>query len=330
MRLLIIGGTVFLGRHLISLALDAGHHVTSLNRGTHDLPEQTNVEKLFADREGDLSNLSGRTFDAVIDTCGFRPNTVRNSLKALEGFFGTYVFISTVSVYGKFPTIGITEQDPITYTNAPDPGNYGTLKADCEETLMRLIPERALIVRPGLIVGPYDPTDRFTYWPARVAGGGMILSPGRPDRLIQFIDVRDLAAWVLKVAEAQERGVFNATGPAERLTMQAFLDTCEQAVREDCQFVWMDDAALVKAGVQPWSELPLWIPDSDRDFTGVMRVDRRKAIDAGLTSRPVVKTIIDTLAWDRTRDPAMPRNAGLASDRETELLRQYKQATARK
>jgi 2'-hydroxyisoflavone reductase len=321
MHLLVIGGTVFLGRHLVSQALAAGHQVTTLNRGTYNLPEQDNVEKLIDDREKDLDILSGRHFDAVIDTCGYRPETVSHSVKALKGSVDTYVFISTVSVYGEFPSIGITENDPIKYTPAGEEGDYGTLKADCEKAILGLIPECALIIRPGLIVGPYDPTDRFTYWPARVARGGKILAPGQPDRAIQFTDVRDLAAWILKLTEMQARGIFNAKGSKDRLTMGEFLQTCKQTIDNDCEFLWVDEDALAEAGVQPWTELPLWIPASNLEFAGFMQMDCRKAFDSGLTPRPLTETIADTLAWDQTRDPSMPRKAGLLPARESELLR---------
>lgn len=326
MRLLIIGGTVFLGRHLVALAIAAGHQVTTLNRGTYDLVEQANVEKLRADRERDLSILAGRTFDAVVDTCGYLPEVVRYSLNALAGSVGTYVFISTVSTYGDFTAIGISEETPIRYTPPGEQGTYGSLKADCEKVIAEMIPDRSLIIRPGLIAGPYDPTDRFTYWPARVARGGSIAAPVLPDRLIQFIDVRDLAAWTIKLAEEQARGVYIATGPDERLTMKAFLDICEETVGKTSnpQFVAVEDVVLEMAGIEPWTELPLWIPSGTKSYAGTMRLSRNKAVAAGLICRPVARTIADTLAWDNTRDPSMPRQAGLSEQREALLLRQPK------
>ncbi len=326
MRLLVIGGTVFLGRHLVTLALAAGHQVTTLNRGTHDLVEQANIERLIADRDIDLSPLSGRTFDAVIDTCGYHPETVRHSLSVLGGSVGTYVFISTVSVYGDFSKIGISEDDPIKYTQPGEEGDYGSLKADCENVVTELMPECSLIIRPGLMAGPYDPTDRFTYWPARLARGGKILAPGRPDRLIQFIDVRDLALWVINLVGAQARGIYIATGPNERLSMGAFLDACEQKVgSKDSELVRVEDAVLQKAGVEPWTEMPLWIPAAKSSLAGVMRLNRSKSVAAGLTCRPITATIADTLAWDNTRAPSIRRLAGLSAEREAGLLRQRKQ-----
>ncbi len=324
MHLLIIGGTVFLGRHLVSLALSAGHQVTTLNRGTHNLAEQAAVEKLRADREGDLRCLSGRTFDAVIDTCAYHPATVRRSLKVLAGSVGTYVFISTVSVYGDFSAIGICENDPIKNTQPGEQGDYGSLKADCENVVTQLMPECNLIIRPGLMAGPFDPTDRFTYWPARFARGGQIAVPDQLDRLIQFIDVRDLASWVISLAQAQARGVYIATGPQERVSLGEFFDACERAAGCEAQLVRVEDGVLQKAGVAPWTELPLWTPAANRKLAGVMRLDRRKAVAAGLTCRPIIDTIKDTLDWDQTRDRSVPRLAGLSPEREEALLRKPK------
>lgn len=324
MRLLVIGGTVFLGRHLVSLALTAGHQVTTLNRGSVYLPEQANVEMLLADRNADLSVLSGRTFDAVIDTCAYHPETVNRSLSALAGKVGTYVFISTISVYGDYSEIGISEEIPIKYTQYGEQGDYGSLKADCEKVVTKLMPEHSLIIRPGLIAGPYDPTDRFTYWPARFARGGKIAVPERLDRPVQFIDVRDLASFVLARTQAQARGIYIATGPKDRLILGDLLDACQRTAGVESAMVKIEEAILLKAEVKHWTELPLWIPDTMKNFAGVMRLDRRKAGTDGLTCRPMETTIADTLAWDRTRDPALPRKAGLSPERETVLLRQPK------
>lgn len=320
MRLLVIGGTVFLGRHLVAQALAAGHQVTTINRGTHDLAEQANVERLIADREIDLSILAGRTFDAVIDTCGYHPETVRYSVSGLAAAVGVYVFISTISVYGDFSKIGICEEDPIKYTRPGEEGDYGSLKADCEKVVTQLMPENSLIIRPGLLAGPYDPTDRFTYWPARFARGGKIVVPARLDRLVQFIDARDLASWVIRLVEAQARGIYIATGPNERLTLGGLLDACETKVGNESQLVRVEDATLHKAGVEPWTELPLWIPVSKASFAGVMRLSRAKSVEAGLTCRPISATIVDTLDWDNTRDPSIPRVAGLSEVKEAKLL----------
>jgi 2'-hydroxyisoflavone reductase len=325
MRLLVVGGTVFLGRHLVSAALAAGHEVTTVNRGTHNLDEQAGVERLIADRNVDLSALAGRTFDAVIDTCGYHPETVAYSVQTLGANVGTYVFISTISVYGDFSTIGIDEEHPIKYTAPGEQGDYGSLKADCERVVSELLPESSLIIRPGLIVGPYDPTDRFTYWPARFArDDSKILVPERMDYPVQFIDARDLALFMLKLTEAQARGVYIVTGPQERTTLEHFLEACDVAVGKNSELGRVQEAVLEIEGVAPWTELPLWIPASKKNFAGMMRVDFRKALEAGLKCRSLVTTIRDTLSWDQTRDPSMPRQAGLSPEREAALLRQPK------
>lgn len=320
MNLLIIGGTIFLGRHLVSQALELGHEVTVLNRGTHKLEEQNAVEHLVADREANLQVLDGRKFDAVIDTCGYRPEVVRKSVEALKSSTDNYIFISTVSVYGEFPKPGITESDPIKYTPAGEEGNYGSLKADCERIISELLPDNSLIIRPGLIVGPFDQSDRFTYWPARILAGGKIIAPGRPSRAVQFINVRDLASWILRLAERKQHGVFNVTGPQEKLTMQQFLTTCQETIVSKSELVWINDDVLLIAEIQPWIQLPLWIPHSDLQNIGFMQLDCTKAFQAGLEIRPLEETIIDVLSWDRTRDSSIPRKAGLTLERESELL----------
>ena len=318
MHLLVIGGTVFLGRHIVLQALAAGHTVTTLNRGTHNLPEQDAVEKLVDDREMDLDVLTGRHFDAVIDTCGYKPEVVRHSAEVLKNAVESYVFISSISVYGQFRKRGLNETDAVKYTQTGEAGDYGTLKADCEKALFDLIPEQALVVRPGLIVGPYDPTDRFTYWPVRIAKGGKVLAPGDPTTAVQFIDVRDLSKWIIELAQNKTHGVYNATGPEERLSMHDFLEISKSALRSDCQFVWIDEETLEK--VQPFADLPLWIPSSLADYAGFLEIDCRKAYDTGLTLRPLAQTVQHTVAWDRERDQTAPRAVGLAPERESELV----------
>jgi 2'-hydroxyisoflavone reductase len=318
MRLLVIGGTVFLGRHIVNAALAAGHQVTTMNRGTNKLNEQSAVEKIVLDRTGDLSALKSRVFDAVIDTCGYQPDVVEHSVDALR-HCGLYIFISSVSAYGKFPRPNMTEHDAVERTATGEDGNYGTLKADCEAVVLNGI-EQATIVRPGLIVGPYDPTDRFTYWPARVARGGKILAPGRPEREIQFIDVRDLSEWIVKLTQSNAVGVFNATGPERSLAMKDFLQICKDTVSDGCEFVWAGDDFLKQEKVGEWMELPLWIPDESEDNKGFMQMDCSKAFNAGLKIRPLAETIADTLAWDQTRPMDGTRKSGLKESREAELL----------
>ncbi len=329
MDLLILGGTVFLGRHLVDAALDAGHQVTLFNRGRHGAELFPQVEKLRGDRDGGLDALAGRRWDAVIDTCGYVPRLVRASAELLAGSVAHYTFISSISVYRDLDQAPVDEHSPVGILADPTVEEitgetYGPLKALCEQAAEAAMPGRVLHVRPGLIVGPHDPTDRFTYWPWRVAQGGNVLAPGRPERRVELIDGRDLSHWILRAVEARRTGVYNATGPAHELTMGDLLAACRQAIGSDAHFTWVDEAFLLANGVAPWSELPLWLPESDN---GVMAVDCQRAIAAGLELRPLAETVQDTLAWLRTdKAPAegdlsnIELRAGMARAREAELL----------
>ncbi len=329
MDLLILGGTVFLGRHLVGAALAAGHQITLFNRGRHGAELFPQVEKLRGDRDGGLDALAGRRWDAVIDTCGYVPRLVRASAELLAGSVAHYTFISSISVYRDLDQASVDESSPVGILADPTVEEitgetYGPLKALCEQAAEAAMPGRVLDVRPGLIVGPYDPTDRFTYWPWRVAQGGAVLAPGRPQRPIELIDARDLAGWILRMVEAQRTGIFNATGPEHELIMGDMLATCQQAIGSNARFTWVDEAFLLAHGVTPWSELPLWLPESDN---GVMAVDCRQSIAAGLAFRPLAETVQDTLAWLRAdRAPlagdlsAIELRAGMARAREAELL----------
>lgn len=326
MNLLILGGTVFLGRHLVSAARAAGHTVTTFNRGTNKLPEQASadLEKVTGDRNqnADLARLAGagKTWDAVIDTCGYTPPAVAASATALKDCAGKYVFISSISVYQDFRQTGMDETAPLRKKPIDGEDDYGSLKAACETAVSRVYGDNAICVRAGLIVGPFDSTDRFTYWPGRVAAGGKVLAPGNPDRQVQFIDVRDLSDWILRVVASEGSGAYNATGPNFPLSMDHFLDECKAATESDAEFVWLSDEELTAAGVEDWTQLPLWLPESNEDFRGFMSIDCTKAHVAELTYRPLADTIRDTLTWDRTRDAALQRKAGLPPQRETELL----------
>lgn len=297
MKILVLGGTQFLGRHFVEAA--RGHTLTLFNRGRTNPGLFPDVEQIRGDRTEALDALRGRRWDAVLDCCGYRPEHVRAAAGAIDA--GRTVFISTASVY---PETRGDESSPI----LGDGDDYGSLKAMCE----RALPAGALVIRPGLIVGPHDPTDRFTYWPARIARGGRGLAPGRRDRLVQFIDARDLAAWLVRMIESGASGVYNAAGTG--VTMVDFLMTCTSVCGGTMAMSWVSDDVLQKAGVAPYSEIPLWIPGVDDG------IDVRKAVAAGLTFRPTADTIRDTLAWDRTRPADAPRKAGLARQRERELL----------
>jgi 2'-hydroxyisoflavone reductase len=343
-KLLILGGTIFLGRHLVEAARARGHEVTLFHRGEHGADLYPEIERLRGDRDGDLRALRGRRWDVVIDTSGYVPRVVRASAQLLADAVERYVFISSISVYADFRTPGMDESAPVgTLTEEQlreaesiRLGNgvraraygvmYGPLKALCERAAEEIMPGRALNIRPGLIVGPYDYSDRFTYWVRRIAQGGEVLAPGRPERAIELIDVRDLAEWTLRMAEGRRTGVYNATGPDYSLAMGQFLDECRAVSGSDAHFVWVSEQFLLAAGVAPWSEVPLWIPESDPDAAGFSRINCDKAIAAGLTFRPLAATIRNTLAWDAARSPGEERRAGLAPEREAQLLREWRAA----
>ncbi|MAT41914.1 MAG: epimerase [Anaerolineaceae bacterium] len=326
MNILLIGGTVFLGRHLVDAALANGHSVTLFNRGKTNADLYPEVKKLRGDRTivNDLKILQDHQWDAVIDTCGYYPHLVKLSANALADFVERYVFISSISVYGEPPTDpNIDENTSVaqfTSENLEDykEESYGNRKALCEQIVEAELPDRTLNIRPGLIVGPYDPSDRFTYWPARLQRGGTVLAPGSPDAPIQIIDVRDLAEWTIRLIENQQTGIFNATGSKAPLSMHQVLEDCKHVAGNQADFVWVDDGFLLAHQVTPFTDLPLWLPS----FAHAMQqVNINKALKAGLTFRPLAETIRDTLAWDNTRPSNMQRINGITPARESELLK---------
>lgn len=325
MHLLLLGGTVFLGRALVEAALARGHRVTLFNRGRHHPELFPEVEKLRGDRDGGLAPLEGRRFDAVIDTSGYVPRIVHAAAALLAPTIGHYTFISSISVYPEYSKIGIDEHEPVGVLDDPTEEtitgtSYGPLKALCEQAAEAALPGRVLHVRPGLIVGPHDPTDRFTYWPVRVARGGPFPAPGRPGYLTQFIDVRDLAEWIIHAVEQRITGVYNATGPEQPLALGALFDVCRAVSGSDATPIWIGDEALAAAGVQPWSEVPLYVPETP-EYLGFSQVAITRALAAGLRFRPLEQTVADTLAWARTRPADYAWRAGMSPEREAELLR---------
>ena len=307
MRILILGGTKFLGRAAAAAALERGHELTLFNRGTTNPELFPEVEQLHGDRKRDLALLAVRTWDAVIDPSGYIPADVRASAERLRDA-GRYVFISSVSVYADFST-GPTETSPTAELGdlpldelAPDFSNYGPLKALSEVEVERIFREGALIVRPGLIVGPHDPTGRFTYWARRLRRGGEILAPGPPERVVQFIDVRDLAEWILDGVEQGLGGTFNATN--EGVAWGELLAGADVA--------WVSDEFLQEHEVGPWMELPLWLPGSE--WAGMHATDVGRAVEAGLRFRPLGETI------GGAADAPVEDGVGLTPEREAELL----------
>lgn len=328
MRVLILGGTVFLGRALVDAAIEREHEVTLFNRGRTNPNLFPGIERLFGNRDSDLAELENRHWDAVIDTSGYVPRVVRKSARLLAREVDHYTFISTLSVYANVSEGGIDENAPLAQladeaSEEVTGDSYGPLKALCEREVVEAVTDRALVIRPGLIAGPYDQSDRFTYWAHRIARGGEILAPGRPEREVQFIDVRDLAEWIIRVSESHLSGIYNAVGPAAPLTMKQFLDAGRKELNRYATLTWVDDDFLLKKHIDPWSDLPLWLPDSDRDSNGLFKVLSRKAMAAGLTFRPAETTFKDTLEWDNKRPPNHDWKAGLSIDRENDVIRSW-------
>ena len=327
MKILVLGGTVFLGRALVEAALARAHEVTLFNRGQHNPELFPQVEKVRGDRDpaagSGLAALQGRRWDAVIDPSGYVPRVVGASAEALRDSVEHYTFISSISVYRDFKIANADESYPVG-TLADESveqisgETYGPLKALCERTVSGLYGERALNIRPGLIVGPHDPTDRFTYWPVRVARGGETLAPGRPDMPVQIIDVRDLAEWTIRMVEQRRAGIYNATGPDYTLTMYKVLHTSKDVSRSAARFTWISESFLLTHDVKAWSEVPLWIPRKDNEGFHTSNID--KAIAADLTFRPLAETIRDTLDWHETRPTDYEWRNGLKADKEQALL----------
>ncbi|NVJ01502.1 SDR family oxidoreductase [Myxococcus sp. AM009] len=334
LRLLILGGTAFLGPALVEFARSRGHTVTLFNRGKTNPGLFPDVEKLAGDRDPNkgagLKALEGREWDAVVDTSGYVPRVVRASAELLAPHVQHYTFVSSISVYKDLSRQGLDETAAV--ATMEDPANeevdkhYGALKALCEQAAEAALPGRVLNVRPGLIVGPDDSSDRFTYWPLRVARGGEVLAPGDGQDPLQFIDVHDLAAFVIRSVERRVTGIFNATGPSQELLMRDFLEANKTALGSDARFTWVDADFLTKHTVEAWSDMPAWMPRNGEEG-GIGKVSIAKALAAGLTFRPATETIRETLAWFKTLPPerqAKPRS-GLSAEREKEVLAAWHQ-----
>jgi 2'-hydroxyisoflavone reductase len=323
LKILILGGTNFLGPHLVEELQQQGHEVTLFNRGIQNPSLFPEAEKLQGDREGNLQALEGRKWDAIIDTSGHLPRIVEASAKILARATNHYTFISTIGVYENFHELGIDENYPL--AKLEDKNNeeitektYGALKAGCEEVIRRYFPNRSLIIRPGLIVGPYDPTKRFTYWSKRIAEGEEVLAPGDPLQNLQFIDVRDLAKWIVSMIQKQATGVYNAVGPAEPISFEQLLQECQKFSQKESTITWVGEDFLLKQNVQDWAELPLWL-STKRNMPGFLHVNIQKAREAGLTFRPLSETISAILEEDANRGTINPQT-GLTREKEKKLL----------
>jgi 2'-hydroxyisoflavone reductase len=331
MNLLILGGTKFLGRHLVDAAFARGHRVTLFNRGQTNPQAYPTVETILGDREGDLSALALRTWDAVVDTSGYAAATVRKSAQVLRGHIGQYAFISSISAYADAATLNFDESYPLATMPDEDAAKvaknadvseaiYGAQKVLCEREVTRVFGDRALNVRAGLLIGPYDATDRFTYWVRRIAQGGEVLVPDTFDQAWQVIDARDLAEWVLTMLERGEGGVFNVTG--RRMAMGDILAACKQVSHSDARFVRVSEAFIEQEDIGGWQHLPLWLPPSAKEYAGFWACKIDKALAAGLSLRPISDTIRAILDWDAARVDGL--KAGLSREREQELIAKWK------
>ena len=315
MRLLLLGGPKFLGRAVIEEALARGDELTVFNRGLTSSDLYPQVERLRGDRDGDLDALRGRSWDAVVDTSGYVPRIVGQSAQLLADAAERYVFVSSISVYASFRE-PVTEASALAVLDDPTTEDvqsaYGGLKAVCEAAVETSFPGRALHVRAGLIVGPHDPTGRFTYWPHRVARGGEVLVPGPLDRQVQFVDVRDLAGWMLSAAAEGVGGPFNVTASH---TMGDVFDVCRRVSGSDATPVAVDEAFLVEREVGQWMELPLWVHTLDPEWGAMLRTDTSRAAATGFRPRPLTDTVEATLAHAE-----LVEGVGLTPEREAELL----------
>jgi 2'-hydroxyisoflavone reductase len=338
MKILLIGGPKFLGRHLTAAALAAGHAVTHFNRGNYPAADFPDIETIRGDRYRDLDKLSDRKWDAVIDTCGYLPQNVKATAGALANSADRYVFISSISVYSDLskidfdestPLAGLTQEQQKRVDDIDLSGEitafkledmYGALKAGCEQAVESAMPGRTIVIRPGLIVGPYDTVDRFTYWVTRVARGGEVLAPGEPGRFVQLIDARDMSEWVIEMLERGETGIYNATGKPFELTMENMLVSMRETSGSDASFTWADENFLAAENIQPWSEMPFYLPESNEGSRGFLSANIDKATKTGLKFRPLKETIGNTLDWWKTNSLRESLKAGITAEREAELL----------
>jgi 2'-hydroxyisoflavone reductase len=336
LRILILGGTGFTGPHQVKYALSRGHQVTVFNRGlTHhgELPNE--VEQLIGDRNGQLDALKGRKWDVVIDNPTTLPKWVRDAAQILKGNVDRYVFISTLSVYAEQSWSGMDENGPLAKYEGPDPMKwtvealrnstqslYAPLKVLSEKETQKWFPGKALIIRPGLIVGPGDESDRFTYWPVRIARGGEVLAPGDPQKdYVQFIDARDLAEWTIRMVEQDDAGIYNAVGFKEKLLMSRMLDEIKTVTKSDAQLTWVNVDFLLEQKIHPWYDMPVWVAPKGPEG-GFSNLSNKRALAKGITFRPVSDTALATLEWFRKQPAARQESlrSGIKAAREAQIL----------
>lgn len=337
MKVLILGGTRFLGRALVQEGLKRGHEITLFNRG-NNTSEFSDVEQLLGDRDGDVSQLKNGKWDVVIDTCGFAPHQMNKVAQVLKDRTEHYIYISSISVYKDWVPFNLNEDYHLqslppeqlqSVLKGVEKGeispyeHYGVLKVLCEEEAEKFWPGSVLHIRAGQLVGPFDYTDRLPYWVRRVAQGGKIIVPGSPNRLIQLIDVKDIATWVFDMAKTRKAGTFNVTGPDYELTMEELLKKCKTVTDSDAEFVWADEQFLLDHEIKPWTEMPLWIPEhfpleGERE-PWKMCVSVKKALDAGLSFSPLEETIHNVYQWEKTRQDSNLKT-GISREKEQQLL----------
>lgn len=340
LKILILGGTGFLGPDIVEAAKRRGHTLTLFNRGKTHAGMFPELEQIHGDRtsdketgrKSDLDKLANRKWDAVVDTSAYYPREIREAMAVLKDNIRQYVFISSISVYKDNSKPGMDETTPVgtiedeTFEKVTGE-SYGPLKALCEKTAEEAMPGKVTNIRPGLIVGPGDPSDRFTYWPVRIDRGGEVLAPGKPDDPIQFIDARDLGEWIVKCIEDGTVGVFNATGPKGTLTMGELLKSCQAATSSKSTLTWADADFLTAQKVEPWSDMPVWVPPVG-DMAGFEKVSSARAIAKGMTFRPVDDTVKATLEWFKKepQDRQDKLRAGIKAEREVEVLKAWHEA----
>ncbi len=335
MKVLVVGGTGFLGGAIVDEAIAAGHDVTVFTRGWHRRRLPNSVKTLIGDRHGDISALEGQHFDLVADTCAFAPDTVLRLLDSLSSDIGCYALVSSASVYDDFSLPGTDEDSPTSRAtdeqlamaqnlpcdqraSADAYGDaYGPLKREAEIAAIDRLGDRAFILRSGLLVGADDYTDRLTYWVRRIDQGGRVAAPGDPQRLVQLIDVRDAAAFIIAGASRGLKGIFNLTG--QPLSMAHLLETCRSVAGSNAEFLWIAEESINAAGVEAWTEVPLWLPSSDLQTRHFLEISTAKAFAHGLAVRPLDETLMSVLSWDRTRQTE-PLKSGLPPSKEALLL----------
>lgn len=328
MKVLVIGGTLFLGRHFVEALVAAGHEVTLFNRGRSNADLFPELETIGGDRITDFKKLDGRFFDVVVDPSGYYPGNIRAWSEYLQEKTDHYIFISSISAYEiyrekgadeSFPTLAYPEDqaDPETF----DGETYGPLKGSCDKVVEELWGDRGTIIRPGLIVGPQDPTGRFTYWPKQYLGDAPFLAPDVKDQAVQVIDARDIADWVVRLCTSRAWGIFNAVAPYPPTTFAEMLAACAEALRSKAEPIWVNQQFLLDRKVQPWSGLPIWIPTRGEDLL-MMWTSNERAVAAGLSFRPLKDTIVDTVDWVRST-PDYPMGATLPADQAQGLLQAW-------